>query len=211
MLTLLLRFIPPEIHPHHRAEATLLANGPVWRRSPIRHALLHDFRKAHAEIMVISAYFLPPWRLRRALGKAVRKGCRVRLVLAGKSDVTFSKLAGQHLYHKLMRAGVEIYEYQPQILHTKLMVTDRTVYVGSANLDARSLHINCELLVRISDPTTVGEAREIFEGYIARSRRILPAQWAKSRGLWQRLKESFAYWVLARLDPHFARHERAEH
>jgi cardiolipin synthase len=87
------------------------------------------------------------------------------------------------------------------------MIADRAAYAGSANLDARSLNINCELLVRIADPETAREARTIFENYLRHSRRILPEEWAKSRGLWQRLKENFAYWVLARLDPHFARRE----
>ncbi len=203
------RLLPPPTHPggkpRYQPGPMLLANGPFWKRSPIKHALIRDFRKAKSEIMIVSAYFLPTWTLRRALARAVRRGCRVRLVLAGRSDVPLSQLAGRHLYRRLLRAGVEIYEYQPQILHTKLMIADRAAYAGSANLDTRSLNINCELLVRLADPDTAWEARKIFEGYLHHSRRILPEEWAKSRGLWQRLKENVAYWLLARLDPYFSR------
>ncbi len=191
--------------PKYRPEPMLLANGPLWRRSPLRHALVRDFRKAKREILLISAYFLPTWGVRRALIRAARRGCRVRIVLAGKSDVPLSHLAGRHLYRRFLRAGIEIYEYQPQILHTKLMVADQAVHVGSANLDARSLNINCELLVRTGEPAAVLEARRIFRDYVAHSRRILPNEWAAARGVWQRLKENVAYFLLARLDPYFAR------
>jgi len=104
-----------------------------------------------------------------------RHGGRVQLILAGKSDVRLAQAAGRALYRPLLRAGVEIFEYQPQILHAKLAIVDDTVFVGSANLDARSLGINYELMVRIADPALAEARRTLFcRRSGARSRPITP-------------------------------------
>ena len=186
------------------APATLLLSGPTVAYSSIRHALLHDFRRA-AEIQIVAAYFLPVWRLRKALLRAARHGRRVQLLLAGKSDVPLARQAGRFLYSRFLRAGIEIYEYQPQILHTKLVRADSAVYVGSANLDTRSLRINHELLVRLDSAASAVAAAGIFREHLTHSRRIDPAAWRKERGLIEKLKEQLAYFVLVRLDPYFAR------
>src|SRR5439155_22489356 len=88
----------------------LLLSGPGPGASPVTTALRRDL--AHArDVRIIMAYFLPTWRIRRALLRVIRQGGRVQLILAGKSDVMVSQLAGQSLYRRLLKAGVEIYEY----------------------------------------------------------------------------------------------------
>lgn len=184
----------------------LLLSGPGRGRSPIKSALRHDLSRANdARIMV--AYFLPTWRIRHALMRVARRGGRVQLILAGKSDVVISQLAARSLYHKLLKAGVEIYEYQPQILHAKLMVVDQVAYVGSANLDPRSLNINFELMLRLQNPQVAAQARLVFESSLQHCSRITFEQWRKSRSLWSRLRERWAYFLLVRLDPYIARRQ----
>src|SRR5205807_10133267 len=102
-------------------------------------------------------------------------------------------------------AGVEIFEYQPQILHTKLIIVDAVVYAGSSNLDTRSLNINYELLVRLNGERLVAEARDIFSEHLSRSRQVHRMIWRKSRTLWNKFKERWAYFFFARLDPYVAR------
>jgi cardiolipin synthase len=132
-------------------------------------------------------------------------GSRVQLILPGKSDVPLMQLAAHSLYQPLLCAGVEIYEYQPQILHTKLIIVDEAVYIGSSNLDTRSLNINYELVLRLTDGPLLAEAREIFTDYLTRSQQIHRMSWRKSRTLWNKLKERWAYFFFARLDPYVAR------
>ena len=115
--------------------------------SPFQTALYQDLAVAR-EVRIVSAYFLPTRRLRRDLLRVARRGGRVQLILAGKSDVLVSQLAARSLYRRLLKAGVEIYEYQPQILHAKLILSDGVIYVGSSNLDIRSLNLNYELMLR---------------------------------------------------------------
>jgi cardiolipin synthase len=149
------------------------------------------------------AYFLPTWRIRRALIRVARGGGTVELVLAGKSDVTLAQLAGRSLYRRFLRTGIKIFEYEPQILHMKLIVIDDVVYIGSANLDQRSLKINYELMVRFESSGMAAEASDLFQRTKAHSREVTPDEW-KSRSLWQRIKQRWAYFLLVRMDPRIA-------
>ena len=171
--------------------------------SPFQTALNHDLAGAR-DVRIISAYFLPTRRLRRDLLRVVRRGGRVQLLLAGKSDVLVSQLAARSLYHRLLKAGVEIYEYQPQILHAKLVVADGSVYVGSSNLDIRSLNLNYELVLRFADKTVAAEAQEIFECALKNSRKIELHEWRKTQSFWSRWKNHWSHFLLARIDPFIA-------
>ena len=131
----------------------------------------------------------------------------MQLILPGKSDVPLSQLASQRLYHTLLRSGIEIYEYQPQILHTKLFIIDHVVYAGSANLDPRSLSINYELLVRVPNERLAYEAQAIFAEDLSHCRKIDAAVWRTSRSIWRKLKERWAYFIIARVDPYLARRQ----
>lgn len=182
----------------------LLLSGPGRGYNFLKRALATDWASAH-RVQIICAYFLPTWRLRRELIRVAQRGGRVQLILAGKTDVLLSQLASHRLYRSLLRKGVEIYEYEPQILHAKLFIADEHVYVGSANLDARSLNINYELMMRIAVPHVVAEAREIFAAALLRSRRIDATSWRRSRSLWTKVLEGWAYYLLARVDPWWAR------
>ena len=183
-------------------KARLLLGAP-GRNNPLKLTLRRDL-KTGKDIRVMCAYFLPPWRMRRDLARAAREGGRVRLILPYKTDVPMSRLAAQSIYRRLLQAGVEIYEYEPQILHAKLFVIDGIVYVGSANLDSRSLNSNYELLVRLTDPELVREGREIFDKDLPRCRKIDFETFRKSRTLWQRVMGRLAFLLLARIDPYIA-------
>lgn len=184
-------------------DGQLLLSQPGLGPSPLQNALRHDLHRAQ-DVRLVTAYFLPTWKLRRGLTHAARRGARVQLILAGKSDVPVSQLAGQHLYQRLLRAGVEIHEYQPQVLHTKLFVIDQAVYIGSANLDVRSLNLNYELMLRFEDERLAAEARAMVEATLVWSRRIERAAWRQSRAFWQRFKSDWAYFLLARVDRYVA-------
>lgn len=188
------------------AEEQLLLSGPSWGASPIKRALRRDLARARS-VKIMTAYFLPTWRLRRQLIRIARAGGQVQLILAGKSDVTISQLAGRSLYRRFLKAGVEIYEYQPQILHAKLILADSAAYVGSANLDQRSLNINYELMVRFAHPQITAQAQEVFAQVLSHCQRITLADWTRSRSLWQRIKQQLAYYLLARIDPYLARRQ----
>jgi cardiolipin synthase len=185
-------------------QGDLLLSGPGRGKNPYQLALHADLVNAKC-VQIIAGYFLPNQKLRRDLKRVARRGGTVQLMLAGKSDVLLSQLAGRSLYQRLLRAGVEIYEYQPQILHAKLIIVDGVVYAGSSNLDARSLYINYELMLRLTDEKLVAEAREIFRQRQAHCRRIELKAWRKASTWWGRFKRRWAYFLLVRIDPVVAR------
>ena len=112
-----------------------------------------------------------------------------------------SQLAARSLYRRLLKAGIEIYEYQPQILHTKLVCIDGVVYVGSSNFDIRSLNLNYEFMLRLARKPVATEARGIFDRLLEQSRRIEIEPWLKPQTWWQRWKNHWAHFLLARIDP----------
>lgn len=178
--------------------AALLTSGPAFGGASMRKTLFRDLERA-TQVDIVTAYFAPTWTLRRRLLASTNRRA-IRLVLPGKSDVTVLRLAAQHLYSRLLRRGVKVYEYQPQVLHTKLLVLDDVVYVGSCNLDTRSLRINFELLLRIPDAALAQEARQLIDGDITHSQLIDAGQWERSNNWWRKLVRQFAYWLAIRFD-----------
>ena len=186
------------------ADLQVMAMGPALGRNAFQELLVRSVREAR-EIRIVAAYFVPSLKLRRALRAVARRGCRVRLLLPGRTDVAMVQAASRTFYSRLLRAGVEIAEYQPQILHTKLAIIDGAVFVGSSNLDARSLTVNYELMVRVADPALVAEGRELFEADWARSRVISAEEWNRSRTWADRCYGMIARFCLTKIDPWFAR------
>jgi cardiolipin synthase len=99
---------------------------------------------------------------------------------------------------------VQIAEYERQVLHAKLALIDGIVFAGSANLDARSLDLNYEIMLRLADHTPAEGGREIFEADWSRSRRIRSQSW-KNFGTWRRrLQGLAAAFLLTKIDPWLA-------
>jgi len=187
-------------------DGPVLLSGPRLLRNPFRLTLRRALKKAR-RVQIISGYFVPTFRMRRTLRRVARRGGSVELVLAGKSDVPIAQLAGRHLYGSLLRAGVTIYEYQPQVLHSKLIIVDDAVFVGSANLDVRSFGINYELMVCLEDPQLAAEARALFAADQRQSVKITWPHWRKSQDWLTRLRGLWACFAFTKIDPWLARRQ----
>ncbi len=110
---------------------------------------------------------------------AALRGIRVVLLVPMKSDQKLVQYASRSFFDELLRAGVEIYEYKPQILHAKLMVIDdRWTILGSANMDIRSFRLNFELNLLVHGRSVAFQAAELFRTDLAKSKRIDPHAFA---------------------------------
>jgi len=187
----------------HFDRPTLLASGPGFQSEQLRKSLYRDIHAAN-RVAIVAAYFMPPWRLRRALRHAAKHGI-VRLVLPGVTDVPAMRLAAHHLYEKMLRHRLELFEYQPQVLHSKLVIIDDIVYVGSCNFDVRSLQLNFDFLVRIPCAELAAQARQLFAGDVALSKAITLPEWHAGTTFWRSTVRAIAYWLAARFDPFLAR------
>ena len=181
----------------------LLVCGPGTRMRNMRLVLRADLRRAN-DVGVYAAYLVPPIHMRRALRAAAQRGV-VRVITAAKSDVALVQWAAQRVYGFWLRSGVQLYEYLPQVMHGKLIVIDDIVYIGSANLDVRSLRINYELLVRIESAPLAAQVRATMSADILRSNQLHRPSWRASRHWWHVLRSWWAYLLLVRLDPYLQR------
>lgn len=191
---------------YYRLPGPVLFSGPRLVRNQFSRRLLVTLRQAR-HVRIISAYFVPGFRLRRALRAVALRGGTVELLLAGKSDVPLAQRAARSIYGPLLKAGVAIWEYQPQILHAKLALVDDHIFVGTANLDARSLAINHELMVHLCEPRLATEARAMFAADLRQSKKITLADWQRTRTWLTRFRGAIARFLLTKVDPWLARRQ----
>jgi cardiolipin synthase len=199
---LLARFLRRQHVP--MAAAAAIVGGPGGSSAPLKKALRADLKVA-TRVDIAAAYFLPSRGLRRLLRRAAQRG-PVRLLLPGHSDVEVSRLAGQHLYPSLLRGGISVWEYQPQVLHAKVLVVDDVVYIGSANFDTRSLQLNFELMLRLPSAILASQLRARIDHDCTLAQPV-PLDWPRHRTLLQRVLQSWSHFLLARVDPFVARRQ----
>jgi cardiolipin synthase len=141
----------------------------------------------------------------RRVGEAIveearRRGVDVEILVPGPiNDAKLVERASRAKWGPLLEAGVKIYEYQPTMYHTKVMVVDDLwVSLGSTNFDDRSFRLNQEANLNVLDSRFAGEQARVFAGDRARSRRITLEQW-RHRPLWERVQAWFAGVLRAQL------------
>ena len=181
-----------------------LIGGPTRRLSPWARTVRRDMRRGR-RIDVIAGYFAPSPTMLRRLDHAGRKGGRVRVVTASRSDNDATIAAARFTYAGLLRKAVRIFEYQPSKLHTKLYVIDDAVHIGSANFDMRSLFINLEIMLRIEDPAFADHVRGYVDGEIERSSEVTKALYKAQTGVIRRARQFIAYILIAVVDPGVSR------
>ena len=149
---------------------------------------------AEDRIRITSAYFRPPASLRRSLVDAARDGLDVDVLVPGPhAEPMHYRWAGEHHYAELLRAGVRIWHYQPTMLHAKLVTVDHDLaFVGTTNIDARSIAINEQVGLVIHDPEVVDVLDDHFDDDLADSREITAEAWA-DRSLPQRAVQATSH------------------
>ena len=136
--------------------------GPMRRLSPWAASTCRDLAQG-CDVELIAAYFAPPGGMLKRIARIGSTG-RARLITAAKSDNTTTIAAARFTYNRLLKRGVEIYEYQRTKLHSKLLVLDDEVHIGSSNFDIRSIYLNMELMLRVEDEAFASMMRAYFEG-----------------------------------------------
>ncbi|MFJ2404327.1 phosphatidylserine/phosphatidylglycerophosphate/cardiolipin synthase family protein [Streptomyces xanthochromogenes] len=146
---------------------------------------------AEERIRMATAYFAPDVYFIELLCAAARRGVEVEILLPGPyTDKRVCQLAGQHYYEDLTACGVKIFEYQPTMLHTKVVTVDRTMaLVGSTNFNRRSLDHDEEVMLAVLDQTFTAKLDGHFTEDLGHSALITRGRW-KRRSIVQRAKEA---------------------
>jgi cardiolipin synthase A/B len=176
-----------------------LLGGPTNRISPLGLKLKRALESAK-RLDIVAAYFFPSQTVLRRIARVTRQDNGSRLVMAGKTDNGATISAARSLYRYLLKRNAHIYEFQPRRLHMKLFVVDDAVYIGSANLDVRSLFINLEIMVRIDDAAFAERTHQLIDGLIGQSEEQT-AELLKARdSWWSRFKSGLAYFLVNTID-----------
>ena len=163
------------------------ARGP-WE---IHRSILNRIRSARRQAWLATAYFVPSWKLRRALRFAARTGSDVRLLLPGPlSDHPGVRHAGRRHYGGLLRHGVRIYEYQPRFMHQKILLCDDWVSIGSSNVDRWGQRWNLEANQEIDDRGAASGVAEMLTADFSQAQEITYADWC-NRSWSRRFLEKF--------------------
>jgi cardiolipin synthase A/B len=175
-----------------------LFGGPTRRLSPWARAVRRDMRQAR-RLDLVAAYFAPSVGMLRRISGIARRG-QARMVMAAKSDNPATVGAARSTYGWLLKRGVEIYEYQPTKLHTKLFVVDDVVHIGSANFDMRSLFLNLEMMLRVDDAGFAEAMRRFVDGEVADSEHVTREAHRRQQTWYNRLRWALSYFIVATAD-----------
>ena len=161
---------PEELH----ASTRVVASGPDLERRTVQHMFFLAITAARHRIFIATPYFIPDQAIMVALQTAALRGVDVRLLVPGRSDVWVARLAGRAFYEDLLRAGVEIFEYdQSQVLHAKMLLIDQEwSFIGSANMDIRSFRLNFEVNSVLFGHQITAQLADWFLDCLERSTRI---------------------------------------
>jgi cardiolipin synthase len=173
-------------------------SGPLSLRNSWWRSIGRDL-KSGKRLDMIFAYFAPPGAMLRRIGRLARHG-HARIIMAAKSDNNATIAAARHSYSRLLRRRAEIYEYEPGKLHTKLVVVDDIVHIGSSNFDYRSFYINMEVMLRIKDAAFADAMRAYVERELEDCKAITLAVHGRRASPWRRLKWAISHFLVNVMD-----------
>lgn len=173
-------------------------SGPLSLRNSWWRSIGRDIQRG-SSLDMIFAYFAPPGAMVRRIGRLGRRG-RARIITAARSDNNATIAAARHSYSRLLRRHVELYEYQPAKLHTKLAIVDDVVHIGSSNFDYRSLYLNLEVMLRIEDRGFASAMRAYFDRELEDSKWVTPALHKKRSNPWRRVKWAISHFLVNVMD-----------
>jgi phosphatidylserine/phosphatidylglycerophosphate/cardiolipin synthase-like enzyme len=161
-------------------------------RSTLATDVVRRIEAATERAWIMSAYFVPSRRFRKALRRTARRRVDVRLLVPGpRTDHPWVRDAARRFYGKMLRSGVRIFEYQPRVLHGKMILCDDWVSVGSSNLDRWSFKWNLEANQEILDAGFADDVAEVFENDCRESAQLSARHWPQ-RAWFHRLRERIA-------------------
>ncbi|WP_153797401.1 phospholipase D-like domain-containing protein [Foetidibacter luteolus] len=174
-------------------EVGIRRNDWVRRKNQVSSTYVEMCRSAKSRIVILSSYFMPGRVIRRQLKLAVKRGVQVKVITAGVSDVPLAKYAERFLYDWLLRNKIELFEYQPRVLHGKVAVCDEDwVTIGSYNINDISAYASIELNLNIRNAAFAKQTAGVLLGIAEKDCIAVTEELhLKYRSVFRR----FAWWV----------------
>jgi len=173
-------------------DAHMFVASPAGGSESMHLMYLMAIAAAENTIDLQAAYFVPDDLMMKALLAARLRGVKVRVLLPGKHiDSETVRLASKAHWGELLLGGIEIYEYQPTMMHNKLLIVDgELTSVGSTNFDGRSFQLNDEASLNIYDAGFAARMTEVFEADLKPTVQYTYQMW-KERPVKDKMVEKF--------------------
>ena len=190
----------PTLEPVGEMDAHMFVASPAGGSESMHLMYLMSIAAAERSIDLQAAYFVPDDLIIKALLAARHRGVRVRVILPGKHiDSETVRLASKAHWGELLLGGVEIYEYQPTMMHNKLLIVDGIMTsVGSTNFDVRSFQLNDEASLNVYDAAFAARMTAVFEEDLKPTVRYSYQMW-KKRPMKDKLIEKFVLPIKSQL------------
>ncbi len=181
------RTIGFSIPPAEQTAVRMSRNDWVRHKNEISRAYIEMLVRSQKQVTILCSYFLPGKVIRRQIVRAVKRGVHIRVIAAGRSDVMLAKNAERWLYDWLLRNGIELYEYQENVLHGKIAVCDNEwVTIGSYNINNISAYASIELNLDVNNRAFAEEVRNTLQEIIHKDCiRITAAHQSKTRNIFK--------------------------
>jgi cardiolipin synthase len=186
--------LDPEMAPRPTgARSVVVWSNPMSGVSNVKLMFLLAIGAARKTIDIQSPYITTDPTTRWSLAQARQRGVRIRMLTEGTiTDAMPVKHASRHSYQTFLDEGIEIFEYQPTMMHTKAMIVDGVwSVIGSANFGNRSFELNDELVIGVEDAQLARQLTADFENDIKSSARLEKDTWSKQRSFDGKLNEWF--------------------
>lgn len=184
-----------DISPDTSCEISMRRNDWVRRKNEISATYINMFRNATSHITILCSYFLPGSMIRRQLSNAARRGVKIKVITAGNSDVRMAKYAERYMYSWMLRHNIELYEYQPSVLHGKIAVCDgQWMTIGSYNLNNISTYASIELNLDVHNEPFAKETELLLLDIAAKdSIRITHEYYQRTKNVIKQFVRWFSY------------------
>jgi cardiolipin synthase len=181
---------PPQ--PAGAASSIIVSSAPNGGSGGVKRLFLVSIAAAKRSLDITTPYFVVDDSTQWSLEQARRRGVRIRILVEGdRTDAKTVKWASRSHYDTLLQQGIEIYEYEPTMLHAKTTVVDGVwSIIGSANFDNRSLDMNDEVNIGIVDRAFAATLSATYEDDLRKAKRLTLEGW-RERALHEKANEKF--------------------
>lgn len=185
------KYFPSEHIADDSLRLAVIDRHPPHSSDAIRDMFAEMLNTAQKKVLLISPYFVPTHKVRKALKDAIDSGVEVQILLSAKSDIPLTPEASHYVGNNLAKRGAKVFLFHGGFHHTKIMmVDDLYCTVGSSNMDARSLRCDYEVNVVIFSKKVTAELTRLFNEQLKTSTRIEKGYW-KTRSVGKRFQGWF--------------------
>jgi cardiolipin synthase A/B len=188
----------PDLEQCGQTTGFVVKSSPSDRATASRVTFQLLMEGADRTVRINTPYFLPDRALRRALVAMAQRGVSITVIVPGRhTDQRWVRFVSRRMWGQLLRAGVRMFEYQPAMMHAKvLIVDDLWAVIGTTNIDNRSFEHNDEVNVAMRDPAVAARLLQDYEADLQASREVTLEIWQR-RPLWEKIVGPFI-WILER-------------